>query len=47
MTLYTMVKSWVDEKQTFLLEPLQLSSLTQARQKLQDYTVSIVLGHRG
>jgi len=47
MTLYTSVKSWVDEKQTFLLEPLQLSSLTQTRQKLHDYTVSIVVGHKG
>jgi nesprin-1 len=42
MTLYKAVKLWVDEKKTFLSEPLELSSLTQARQKLHDYSVSII-----
>ena len=43
MTLYKAVMSWVEEKQTFLTEPLQLSNLTQARQKLHDYSVSLYL----
>jgi hypothetical protein len=43
MTLYKTVKSWVDEKQTFLAEPVQLGSLIQARQKVHDYSVSIVI----
>ncbi|KAJ4429798.1 hypothetical protein ANN_22002 [Periplaneta americana] len=41
MTLYKTVKSWVEEKQVFLSEPLQLSSLTQARQKLHDYSNAV------
>nr|CAD7432089.1 unnamed protein product [Timema monikensis] len=41
MTMYQAVKSWVDEKQTFLVEPLQLSSLTQARQKVHDYSTAV------
>nr|CAD7395228.1 unnamed protein product [Timema cristinae] len=47
MTMYQAVKSWVDEKQTFLVEPLQLSSLTQARQKVHDYSVSRTLNTSG
>nr|CAD7256631.1 unnamed protein product [Timema shepardi] len=41
MTMYQAVKSWVDEKQTFLVEPLHLSSLTQARQKVHDYSTAV------
>ncbi|KAJ8895767.1 hypothetical protein PR048_001105 [Dryococelus australis] len=41
MSLYQAVKSWVDDKQTFLVEPLQLSSFTQARQRLHDYSVAV------
>nr|CAD7455197.1 unnamed protein product [Timema tahoe] len=41
MTMYQAVKSWVDEKQTFLVEPLQLSSLTQARQRVHDYSTAV------
>ncbi|KDR09331.1 hypothetical protein L798_01015 [Zootermopsis nevadensis] len=41
MTLYKTVKLWVDEKQTFLAEPVQLSSLIQARQKLHDYSIAL------
>ncbi|GLH12192.1 Nesprin-1, partial [Gryllus bimaculatus] len=39
--LYNTVQAWVAEKQTFLAEPFQLSSLTQARQRLQEYTSAV------
>ncbi|XP_068085330.1 muscle-specific protein 300 kDa [Anabrus simplex] len=41
MSLYQSIKSWAEEKQTFLKEPLQLSSLTQTRQKLNDYSTAV------
>lgn len=40
LTLYQTVMAWVEEKKVFLVEPLQLSSLQQARQRLNDYSVS-------
>lgn len=40
LTLYQAVMSWVQEKRVFLAEPLKLSSLQEARHKLNDYSVS-------
>lgn len=40
LTLYQAVVTWCHEKRTFLKEPLQLSTLQEARQKLHDYSVS-------
>lgn len=40
MNLYDIVMAWVSEKRVFLMEPLELGSLTEARQKLNDYSVS-------
>lgn len=40
LTLYQAVLTWVQEKKVFLREPLQLSTLQEARQKLHDYSVS-------
>lgn len=40
LTLYQAVMSWVKEKRVFLAEPLKLSSLQEARHKLNDYSVS-------
>lgn len=37
--LYQQVMAWVEEKRVFLIEPLQLSSLHETRQKLHDYSV--------
>lgn len=42
MQLYETVMIWVREKQEFMVEPLNLVSLHQARQKLNDYSVSIL-----
>lgn len=39
LTLYQAVLTWVNEKKTFLKEPLHLSTLQEARQKLHDYNV--------
>lgn len=41
MSMYNAVMAWVAEKKIFLELPLQLGSLTEARQKLNDYSVSI------
>lgn len=40
LSLHQQVMAWVDEKRQFLVEPLQLSTLHEARQKLHDYSVS-------
>lgn len=37
--MHQAVLAWVEEQTKFLATPLQLSSLTQARQRLHDYTV--------
>lgn len=42
LTLLESVKAWTAEKKVFLKEPLKLSSLNQARQRLHDYSVRIV-----
>lgn len=42
LTLYQQVMSWVEEKRQFLVEPLHLSTLHEARQKLHDYSVSLL-----
>lgn len=39
LTLLEAVKAWTAEKRVFLVEPLKLSSLNQARQKLHEYAV--------
>lgn len=39
LTLYEAVKTWTDEKRQFLVEPLKLSTLQQARQRLHEYSV--------
>lgn len=41
LTLYQAVLTWVNEKRIFLKEPLYLSTLQDARQKLHDYNVRI------
>jgi nesprin-1 len=41
LQLHSLVVSWVDEKKSFLDEPLHLTSLVQARQKSQDYTIAV------
>lgn len=40
LSLYEAVKTWTEEKKVFLSEPLNLVTLSQARQKLHDYSVS-------
>lgn len=44
LTLYEAVKAWTEEKRQFLVEPLKLGSLAQARQRLHEYSVR---GERG
>lgn len=39
LTLYQAVMVWVEEKKVFLAEPLKLSTLHEARHKLNDYSV--------
>jgi len=39
LTLYEAVKTWTEEKRQFLVEPLKLSTLQQARQRLHEYSV--------
>ena len=39
LALHEAVKTWIDEKRLFLVEPLRLSSLSQARQRLHEYSV--------
>lgn len=41
LSLHQQVMAWVEEKRGFLVEPLQLSTLQQTRQKLHDYSVRI------
>lgn len=41
LQMHSLVVAWVEEKKTFLAEPLHLTSLVQARQKSQDYNVII------
>jgi len=41
LQLYAQVMSWCEEKKTFLQEPLQLTSLSETRQKLNVYGVSL------
>lgn len=39
LTLYEAVRAWTEEKRQFLVEPLELSSLVQAKQRLHEYLV--------
>lgn len=39
LALYETVKMWTEEKRQFLVEPLKLSTLVQARQRLHEYSV--------
>lgn len=39
LSLYQLVMQWVQEKRIFLQEPLFLSTLQEAKQKLHDYSV--------
>lgn len=39
LALHEAVVAWIEEKRIFLVEPLQLSTLIQARQRLHDYSV--------
>jgi len=41
LQMHSLVIMWVEEKKTFLAEPLHLTSLVQARQKSQDYTLAV------
>lgn len=41
LQLHSQILNWVDEKKAFLAEPLHLTSLVQARQKSQDYTLAV------
>lgn len=41
MNLYQIVMSWCGEKKQFLAEPLNLTTLQQCRQKLNDYSVAV------
>lgn len=43
LNLYQLVMTWVQEKRVFLQEPLYISTLQEARQKLHDYSVSFSL----
>lgn len=53
LALYEVVKAWTEEKKQFLVEPLKLSTLVQARQRLHEYsvragtvtTITVVLRH--
>lgn len=40
LSLYQAVMQWVAEKKVFLKDPLHLSTLTEAKQKLHEYSVS-------
>lgn len=42
LALHEAVKSWIEEKRVFLVEPLRLSCLNQARQRLHDYSVGLL-----
>nr|XP_034172930.1 nesprin-1 isoform X14 [Osmia lignaria] len=41
LTLYEAVKTWTEEKRQFLVEPLKLSTLVQARQRLHEYSTAV------
>ncbi|XP_020291842.1 nesprin-1 isoform X3 [Pseudomyrmex gracilis] len=41
LTLYEAVKAWTEEKRQFLVEPLELSSLVQAKQRLHEYSTAV------
>lgn len=41
MNLYQIVMSWAAEKKTFVAEPMKITTLYEARQKLNDYSVSV------
>ncbi|KZC10894.1 Nesprin-1 [Dufourea novaeangliae] len=41
MTLYEAVKAWTEEKKQFLVEPLKLITLVQARQRLHEYSTAV------
>lgn len=43
LTLYEAIKTWIEEKRQFLVEPLKLSTLVQARQRLHEYSVRSVI----
>ena len=43
LQLHSLVVAWVEEKKGFLSEPLHLTSLVQARQKSQDYSVRVLI----
>lgn len=40
MNLYQIVMSWAAEKRSFVAEPMKITTLYEARQKLNDYSVS-------
>lgn len=42
LNLYQAVLTWAQEKRIFLKEPLQISTLHEARQKLHDYSVRLI-----
>ncbi|KAK1120687.1 hypothetical protein K0M31_020493 [Melipona bicolor] len=41
LTLYEAIKTWTEEKRQFLVEPLKLSTLVQARQRLHEYSIAV------
>ncbi|XP_054006700.1 muscle-specific protein 300 kDa isoform X2 [Hylaeus anthracinus] len=41
LTLYETVKNWTEEKKEFLVEPLKLATLAQARQRLHEYSTAV------
>nr|XP_050869210.1 muscle-specific protein 300 kDa [Vespula vulgaris] len=41
LTLYDAVRIWTEEKKQFLTEPLKLSTLVQARQRLHEYSTAV------
>ncbi|XP_064211053.1 muscle-specific protein 300 kDa isoform X18 [Tribolium castaneum] len=41
LSLYQTVMTWVQEKRVFLKEPLYITTLTEARQKLHDYSNAV------
>lgn len=41
LTLYDAVRAWTEEKKQFLTEPLKLSTLIQARQRLHEYSTAV------
>lgn len=45
LTLYQAVMTWVQEKRVFLKEPLYITTLQEARQKLHDYSVKMFLNN--